>query len=340
LLWFVKDAPLRTPLITVGNPAGVNPGALNDPTTGILFGGQSQDYGALSGMRLTVGGWLDQCQHYGIEGSTFFLERGSRSFGALSDPTGASFLAVPVFNADLGAEAAVPLVPGGAVVSTNLRVWGADINGLYNLVPGDCFHAQLLAGLRYFKLSENLNLTATTDSALGFPTLPGPAVMSLVDNFQTQNQFFGAQIGAKVGWRWCRWTADIISKLALGSMEEVVNISGVKTANFGTFAATAPGGIFTQPTNIGKRTHDEFAVIPELQLQLGYEITQHFRVFVGYNFLYASNVVRPGDQIDRAVSLNQLSGLPPAATPPRPLPQFNQTDFWVHGVNFGLEFRW
>jgi hypothetical protein len=341
LLWWVKDAPIHTPLITVGNPAGVNPGALNDPTTGVLFAGGNQGFDGLSGMRITVGGWLERCQTFGLEGSIFFLERGSNSLGVRSDPTGASILAVPAFNADLPGEVAVPVIPGGAVViSNNVRVWGAEINGVFNLLHNDCYHGQVLLGFRYFELEENLNLTTTTDAALGFPGIPLPGVMSLTDNFQTRNQFYGGQIGAKVGGKWGCFTADVISKVALGSMQETVNISGVKTANFGTFIATAPGGIFAQPSNIGKRTQSEFAVIPELQLQLGYEITQHFRVFAGYNLIYVSNVVRPGDQIDRTVSFNQLAGLPPTSTPARPLPLFNTTDFWVHGVNFGLEFRW
>ena len=58
------------------------------------------------------------------------------------------------------------------------------------------------------------------------------------------------------------------------------------------------------------------------------------------NFLFLSNVARPGNQIDRTVNTTQLFGTPPVVGPARPAPLFNQSDFWAQGVNVGLEFHW
>ena len=78
----------------------------------------------------------------------------------------------------------------------------------------------------------------------------------------------------------------------------------------------------------------------KLGFNLGYQFTNHIRGFVGYNFLFWSNVVRPAEQIDTVV--NPLL-IPPAAGrvgPNRPQFNFNGADFWVQGINFGVDFRW
>jgi hypothetical protein len=63
---------------------------------------------------------------------------------------------------------------------------------------------------------------------------------------------------------------------------------------------------------------------------------------VGYSFLYWSNVLRVGDQLDRTVDTSQvatsLTVLP--TSPPRPAVKFADTDLWVQGINFGLELRY
>ena len=81
-------------------------------------------------------------------------------------------------------------------------------------------------------------------------------------------------------------------------------------------------------------------------MNVGYDVTPHLRAFVGYNFLYVSSVVRPGDQVDRIIDPSRLpvpaalaGNLPPANTG-RPLVPFKATDFWAQGINFGLKYTW
>ena len=86
-----------------------------------------------------------------------------------------------------------------------------------------------------------------------------------------------------------------------------------------------------------------FAVVPELGINVGYQINPLWRVFVGYNFLYLSDVVRPGNQIDRVVNTTQLpSVLGPGMLvgPARPTFVMKGTDFWAQGLSVGLEFRY
>ncbi len=346
LLWWVKNAPEPTPLVTTGSLAGVNPGALNDPTTRVLLGGTNENYGPFSGFRATLGGWLDTCETFGLEGTGFFL--GQRSTNASVVSSGATPLFIPYASPFLPppGETAVPLnVPGGvttATVSSSSDLWGLELRGLYNLYRTERFHSEALFGFRYLQLNESLDFDATVSG----PILAGlPATATLSDSFQTRNQFYGGEIGARGGVRWGRLTADVSGTLSLGGMHEVLNIGGSKSASatvpgFGNVGGSLPGGFFAEPSNIGQQTRNVFAVVPEVGLQLGYLFTPHFRAFVGYNFLYASDVVRPGNQIDRTVNISQVLGTPPLLGPARPSPLFNQTDFWAQGVTFGFEFRW
>src|SRR5262249_29826934 len=130
------------------------------------------------------------------------------------------------------------------------------------------------------------------------------------DQFGTRNQFYGGQVGGRLSWQSDRFSIDAAGKIALGATHQVVNIQGGSSqfALPGGFAPTPGvflGGIYAQPTNIGRRTVNDFTVLPSLELKLGYQITQGIRAFIGYDFLYWNQVVRPGNQIDRNLNPTQ-----------------------------------
>ena len=85
-----------------------------------------------------------------------------------------------------------------------------------------------------------------------------------------------------------------------------------------------------------------FSVAPELTLNAGYWVTPHVRLFAGYNFLLWTNVIRPGDQIDRVVDLTFVPNSPaaPFSGQMRPRPLFAQRDLVINGIQFGLDWRW
>ena len=349
LFWWVKGTPMPVPLVTTGDPKvgfpGVNSaGAIGQPSTRVLFGGSNVNFDPFSGMRFTLGGWFDTDHAVGMEGSGFLLEKRSNQFAAGSNGAGSPPLYIPAFNVQAGAERAVavsdPLrgFAGSVGVSSTLQLWGAECNGLLNLWRRPGVEANLLVGFRYMSLNETLLLhNSTTDLVFNNTDV-------LNDHFDTQNQFYGGQIGSRVSWQRDRFSVDVTGKLALGVTHQVVNTYGdITQSGPGAFApGTFPGGLFTQPSNIGRRSADEFGVVPTIELKLAYQITPRIRAFAGYDFMYWNQVVRPGNQIDRNINESQspIFGGGALVGQASPAPLFNRSDFWAQGVNFGLEFRY
>ncbi len=335
LLWWIKGAPLSAPIATLGSPADTVPGALGQPNTRVVSPG-TLNYGPFSGGRITLGGWLDDDRTWGVEGSAFLLETRTSQFFAGSAPGGPVFF-VPFQDGGAvpPAESAFPFGAGGAtsgfIAATNsTRLWGSEGNILVNLGRSSSFSLTGLAGFRYLDLAENLHME--TLGAAG-----GTALISL-DRFSTRNQFWGGQVGLRGEVRSGGLFANLCARVALGDMHESVNANGVSTF----LGTTVQGGFFVLGSNFGRRTSDVFAVIPEVRTQVGYDVTDYLRVFVGYEFLYVSDVVRPGDQIDHRVNFTQQAapvGGGGLVGPAVPAPQFRHTDFWAHGLNFGVSMR-
>src|SRR5207247_904378 len=95
----------------------------------------------------------------------------------------------------------------------------------------------------------------------------------------------------------------------------------------GQASVVQPGGFLVLPTNSGRRTSDEFTVVPEVSVGLGYQITQRLRGTIGYTFIYWPNVYRAGDQIDTRVNISQLpfaTGPGTLVGAPRPAPRLKE----------------
>ena len=375
LFWQTRGSP-TPPLVTQGN---LNQGNLNQaaltPGTTVLFGGSDFSGGQRSGARLSAGYWFTDDHLLGVEGSFFFLGDKNGGFTAQSNGTGVNgnlplgrpvtFVAQPAtfpaanFGNLTGAArelvAGVQLLPdgvstatlaGSVSVGTSSNFWGADANLRTNLCCGPNYFVDLIGGFRVLSLEEGL---AINESLLVASTNPNnPAVngstIQVNDTFNTKNRFYGGQLGATGEWRRDRWSLGLDAKIGIGATEQTVDITGFTSTNQGGVVTTSANGLLTRvgPNgNTGRHTRDEFSIVPEIGLNLGYQLTTHVRCFVGYDFLYWTNVVRPGNQIDTFVDPNQVLSNPagsPGAN--RPAFNFHNSDFWAQGVTVGLEFRW
>ncbi|MBI3821146.1 MAG: BBP7 family outer membrane beta-barrel protein [Planctomycetes bacterium] len=348
MIWWIKAANFA-PLVTTGDFTEPAPGALNSLSTSILFGGNGMDFADRRGGRFSAGWWFDDEQSVGLEAGYFFLA--GRSVHHVSISPGNPVLANPFFNVNTGQpDSSLVSYPG--IMSGQIAVdapsflQGAEVNLSAALWRNERVRFELLAGFRYVNLSERLtidesSLVQLAPQFVGLTPLDGNTITTS-DRFDAQNHFYGGQLGTRVELNHKRWTLSVLAKVALGASREIVSIRG-NTSIDTTPAFNANGGLYAVSSNSGAFTRNTFAVVPEAGINLEFRLTERVRVFGGYTFLYWSNVVRPGDQIDTTVNLNFV---PTSMTfgavggPARPAFAFRSTDFFAHGANVGLEFRY
>ena len=333
------------PLLTTGNPNSPLGGVLGDPGTVVLYGGQPQNFAPFAGGRFTLGTDLGQ-SGLRIETSFFFLESRTQTSSAASNSNGVPLLVMPLYRSELQREGGYTVslpgtggvlpdaILGNATFASSMRLWGAEVNPSMTFLERPSLRVDGLFGFRYLDLSESLGIETNSNDLLYL------IQTQTEDSFQTRNQFYGAQLGTRAIWGRPDLFLDLATRVALGSTHQVVDVAGITTSQ-GLGAATPgtfPGGVYAQPTNIGRSSSDHFAVVPQVQVKVVYALCQHLQVYAGYDFLYWSSVVRPGDQIDHAVNLSQSLGQP-LTGPATPRPLMERSDFWAQGLSFGVEWK-
>jgi hypothetical protein len=349
LLWWIKPANFP-PLVTTGPYTDPRPGALDSLGTSVLFGQPGMDFQDRSGGRFAIGGWLGEDELWALEARYFFLK--GRSIGQRFESPGAPVLATPFFNlATNTADSSLstfPGVMGGSItVDAPSFLHGAEANLSAVLARNEQFRFDLTGGFRYLYLREGLHINSNSLVELA-PQFQGLGIpfdgntIAVSDRFDASNHFYGGQLGTRVELHHKRWTIDFDARVALGVSHQVVAITG--STNIDTQPATAAnGGLLAVSSNSGRFTQNSFAVVPEVGVMLKLQLTERLQLFGGYSFLYWSRVARPGDQIDANVNPNLVPTsmtFGTAGGPSRPGFSFRQTDFFAHGANFGLEFRY
>ncbi len=375
LLWWVKRAPSQAPYITTTSALGEglpaeNTGSLGDPNTLPLIDSHDMDYGAFSGLRAhaSVSSFLGR-----IELRGFLLERRSGGGDVSGDfPTpgfedgGFPFIAQPFFDVEGNIENAyfisVPTFSTGSVaVSSQIRLFGGEANLAKELKRTDCSSLEGYLGYRFLGLNENLNfqqriisLADEEDEVAVFylgQDVFRDGFLDISDQFRTSNRFHGGQVGGIFR----RAIGDLAEVSFRGSIAFGVNQQLVEIRGFTQLTPDAtdpdqnvrgvPGGIFAQPTNIGRYFRNEFSFVPEGELAFHVRVTHSCTASLGYSFLFWTNVVRPGDQLDRRLDRRGVPSDPTFEENPDPavtLPAFpfRSADIWMQGFTFGLEWRY
>jgi hypothetical protein len=358
LLWWLKDQSLP-PLVTT-SATQASAGRLGLSDTSVLYGGDV-DEKVRQGFRITLGSapfilMNDTCFRLGFEGSFFLLEQSNEGFSAAS--TGTPVLARPFINALTGQSSAAQVanllltnrtgglalrgVNGRIAISDPSDLRGADLNAALVLGNDDLAQVHMLCGVRYLYLQERLDIREDLFEPANAAAGIRETMFGVEDRFRTRNEFLGGQLGLRSTARLGDFTLEWQGKVALGSTHQSVLIEGATTTTVaGGTPVSSTGGLLALPTNIGLYTRDRFTIVPELALNLGYQLTPCLRGFIGYNFLWWSTVVRPGPQIDASVNPNVL---PPAAAtqagPARPAFRGVGSDLWVQGLTLGVEFTY
>lgn len=349
LLWWPKAHALP-PLVTTsrGNTSPV----LGGPNTLVLVGGVESDSANASGARFSVGYSVNDAQTAGLGVTYLFL--GTQSESVLVSDAGIGrprTIGRPITNALTRDQDVIPVsVPGvqsGSVeVATTTRLTGWEITGVANLYTSPQVRLNALAGYRYLMVNEGLRIEQTTlfpQNGANPPVLAG-----IADQFDAHNRFHGGQLGLVADVTHGPVFLEASGKVALGQGIAVVRTSGQTVAI--SPGVPVPAATFFQagalglPTNSGRFVQSGFAVLPEGMVKVGYRFRDRSRFFIGYNFLYLSDAIRPGDQIDTTVDPGQLPlfarGPQIALAPERPVPFLVRSDFWVQGLIFGLEYRY
>ena len=348
LLWSVKGMHLP-PLVTAGNPnnTAIPAGVINEDgslpaNTQVLFGNGLYNGQGRPGGRIVLGMYVNPC--WAIEGDYFGLADKSTSFQGASTAT--SRLAFPFFdesNNGLPAVFGCPMASFSAQAVTRLQ--GGGVRLLRNICCGEgcgpslwdgcpvnlAKRVDLLLGYRIVQLNESLTFVENCDLN-GVPRVG-------TDFFGTQNTFNGFDLGTMFQFRHSCWSLDLTTKVGIGNTRSVVNINGIAFQN--GVQQTPAGSILAVSTNSGTHVNNAFTMLPEIGLNVGYQINPCWRFTTGYTLIYWCGVYRPGDQIDQHINPNLWPPLPTAANTAGLWPQYpgRASDLWVQGVNFGLEDR-
>jgi hypothetical protein len=343
LLWYVQGSP--TPPLVVANQPGTPQGSvgLGSAPALVLFGGERLNGHAQPGVRFSAGHWLNCDQTCGIEGNFFWLFESDDQFFISSD--GSSILSRPFFNSQLGTPDAQlvsfpGVVTGSVLVSSDLDLFGAEVNALHNLCGSCGSRVDLFAGYRFLALDESLTIVEGLTSTAAGGAIPPGTRFGVADFLRTENRFHGGQVGMSATLQRGRLYLNARSALAVGNTHSEAEVFGRTRITLpGQPSTNLQGGLLALASNSGTFSTDNFSLVPSAGLRVGFAVTNWLWFTAGYEIFYWTDVWRVGEQID--VVVNPAFIPPLTATPPgRPAFPRRESDVFVQGGTFGIELRW
>lgn len=345
LLWFAQGR--RSPGLATTSAQGVRP---VENATGVTteFGGlDGIESGLLPGFRLSGGMYLGDCDKVAIGGRVFGIFSDDQQFNAASD--GSTSLGVPFYNVTGQTNPRNDAYLVGFTAGDGSRVSVGELSArsdldmisaeasLYWLLGRSANHRiDLVSGYTFSKLKNSIGLSSTSTNLATGDGITDGTIFRIDDLFATQNVFNGGHLGVLSIVTRSRVSLSTLAKISFGNMRQSSAVTGSTSQEFGGNQTMFAGGIFAQPSNIGEITRDSFAFIPELGLKLGYSVRENVQLTLGYTFLMYSSVVMAGDQIDQVVDLAQVNGVAGL----RPAPDFQDTSFWMQGIDLGLSWNY
>lgn len=340
IVYWLKPVCLTVPTISTGSPNDPQPGVLGQPNTQLLQGDHKFEFNGASGIRPRLDAWLTDDQFLGIEVEGFVLEQVTA--GSPVSTTNGSPATFLIFENPDNSKAALPftipgLITGSSAANGMSRLWGVDSNLATHIAVargGWTLQATLLAGGRFLELDDRVVITNRQ------VLVADPSVSATGEaNFATRNQFIGGQVGSRFGLTRGPWTLDLTTKVALGEAHLVTEVTGSPlVSGSSVLPPLVPGPLLALPSNVGLLSSDRIAVVPECNVRLRWQVTDHIHLSLAYNVLYWNKILCPGDQMDPHVNTTQLPFNGPVTGTLAPAKQFVFTDAFAHGVEAGLGF--
>lgn len=349
LQWRVRPARVSVPLVaTTRNRIDLGRGdpSLRNPDVAVLFGNQDIDYPAQYGFRVALGFAPTSWGGIGAETRGFYLSTRSRNFRFQSDDQGNPELVLPFFDTTraTGVEAGAPVaglvsgrsIPGEVAIASSTELWSGEIGPTQRVWASENLVGDALVGLRLLGLREDLSIRARS--------VNGGESFQTFDRFETTNYFYGGFLGGRVGWLGDHLACDLTARVALGAVGQTLKGDGFtlrpdSIVRRRAGPQTVPGGFYSF-SQMGMVKNTQFAVIPEIGMNLGYRITDGITLQAGYTFICWTGVLRAAEQVNRNVTRNQLPLFGGNFnTLPDPSRSLRESDFWAHGLNLGLDIQ-
>ena len=346
--WFQGD---KLQALVTTSPAGTArdiAGIPGFPSTTTLFGGGSINDEVRSGLRLIAGFWFTPERILGAEAGFMIVESQAAVFSATSD--GTTILARPFINSltnvPEAAFVAIPSsssIPGSAGTVTahasSGNFYEAHLDLTEKITDLGWVRLDTLLGYRFYRYDEGLIIQQTL-----FPfqrAVTGTKIVNS-DNFQTKNEFNGGDFGMRAEFVLGDLSLGILGKLGVGDVHREVDIQGSQVVIVPTTAPVVrTGSLYALSSNIGLHGDDDWTLLPEFGLNLGWQATSNLRVTLGYSVLWLNRIARASDQIDMMVNPNLF---PPATSTPtttdHPAYSRNRADVWLQCLNFGVELTY
>ena len=319
-------------------------GVLGQPTSSVLFGGDTQDNGYRSGGRFKVSRELALIDAT-LFGTGLFIGEDPQSGDYRASSTGSPILARPFLDAQTGLEnaelVAYPGVLAGTVtVDGYSEFYGAHIGMTNTLLRNTTGKLFLTSGYRFLSYRDQLSVREDLRSTNLGGAIPLDTTFVVRDSFETNNNFHGGTLGIGIESTLERWSYSIDGGVSLGGLTRRLKTSGETNVTVPTLPTTSTaGGLLALPSNIGSYRSTTFAAVPEFNARLCRQIGSHLSADVGYTFLLLPEVWRAAEQIDRTINQSQIGG-GTLVGPASPSQQSISHNMWVQGLSFGLTARW
>jgi hypothetical protein len=280
------------PVVTTGAAsAGLLAGAVGAPGTVALFGGRKMLDNWRAGLKTELGAWFGQDHVWGASARLYSLF--STSDQLVGEGDGTNVVNLPQVVTVGGVATQMPIFVGfpgiavGSVATTAQTTFtGGDLNLRRLVASNRDFRFELFAGYRQMHLGDELGAAFRASGGLG-------AVILLAgdDSIRTRNNFYAGQVGSLGSIALGRITLQGQSAFAIGVNASDLDFSRTRIATIGTTQVPLV------QTEDGGRVNF-FAVAAEGGVRLGFRVTEHAKLTVGYTGIYLSKVRRAQEQYD------------------------------------------
>ena len=137
-----------------------------------------------------------------------------------------------------------------------------------------------MLGYRYLRYDEHVRVTDTITPTAG-PFAAGTS-LTTTDDFGARNIFHGVDLGVRGEFDFDAFSVAAFGKVAVGVLERTAVIGGSQVTSVpGAAAVTNAGGMLALANNIGTHSKTAYSAVPEVGLNLGYQLTDNVRLHGG-----------------------------------------------------------